>query len=125
MAAVSKQILYMFPLCVAVRLMLILAAHKLSLSNSVYHYALSGLLFLSGMGFAYQTVSGKRNTGAFGQPVWWQSLRPFHSALLIGASMSIYLHQRVYAIILLTVDLLIGVLSFMSHHGLLLAKYNF
>ena len=77
--------------CLPLRLALAVAAYLLlarelglPLSFGARRRALAAAALALAAGCAYQAASGARVVGAFGQPVWWASLRWAH-ALLYGA----------------------------------------
>ena len=70
------------------------------------------------LGFALIYVGGLRPTGAEtgGQPIWWNSLRPVHALLYAAFAYFAWTGQRRPAWIVLLVDVVVGLTSFMYHH---------
>ena len=69
-------------------------------------------------GFLYIYLSGIRQTGAevFGDKIWWNNLRPVHSLLyFLFAYFAINGNQSIAWKILL-MDVLIGLISFLTYH---------
>lgn len=74
-------------------------------------------LFIS-IGFIMNYVFGLRKTGAetFGQPIWWNNLRPVHGFLYMAAAYcAFYSKENVWKILLL--DTIIGFIAFLIHHN--------
>ena len=64
------------------------------------------------IGFFYQAIRNNRNTGAFGQPVWWQHYRPIHAlTYLVAASLAFARHKMTYLPLL--IDVIIGILVYL------------
>ena len=82
---------------------------------------LSVILGIIGTGFALIWIMGWRKTGSEtgGEPIWWDHLRPLHAlAYLTSAVLLWFRYRRVVAIIIL-LDLIVGLTSFLFHHKLL------
>jgi len=82
---------------------------------------LSLILGIIGTGFAVIWIMGWRKTGSEtgGQPIWWNHLRPLHAlAYLTSAVLLWFVCSRVAAIIIV-LDLIVGLTSFLFHHKLL------
>ena len=73
------------------------------------------LAILPILGFMYLFLSGTRNRGAFGQKIWWNSLRPVH-ALFYGLFAYMAIQGNRYAWIWLFVDALVGLGAFLLHY---------
>jgi hypothetical protein len=95
------------------------------LGFTLLSYLVSGkLLTLLGIlalvpviGWFYIIFIGERDTGleVFGDKIWWKSLRPIHMLLwLFFAYLAIL--QNPYAWIILLVDTIFGLTSFLLHH---------
>ncbi len=77
---------------------------------------LSVLGLIIGCGFfaIYLTDSRKVGAETFGKPIWWNSLRPIHGFLYL--SFAIAAARKSYdAWMFLAVDVVIGILAFVSH----------
>ena len=90
--------------------------------NYEYFYIIYGLILLTiSMGFLYLYFNNKRlDAGEAGGQTWWHELRLFHGLMYLCAS--IYILKSIdnselmkYAIIPLTVDVIVGVISFINH----------
>ena len=75
-----------------------------------------GALVIS-IGFFTIWFTGIRKTGAevFGERIWWNHLRPVHGALY-GLFAWFAIQGRSDAWLILLVDTLIGLASFLAHH---------
>jgi hypothetical protein len=66
----------LFTICIAVRLFF---AYIASIANRKWLSILGYVAILPALGFFYLFVTGVRNkTGAFGEKIWWNHLRPVH-----------------------------------------------
>lgn len=83
-----------------------------------YLHVFTLILFIIGSGFATIWLFGLRKTGreTFGQKIWWNHLRPIHSALYLFAAYSLFNKNRLNAAYALTADVSIGLLSFLHFH---------
>jgi hypothetical protein len=105
---VNRKLLFMFG-CVPIRLFLIYIAKKASMTQL---RLLSIPAFLISIGFIYQQKKGKK-IGYFEGPVWWH--RGIHGLLwMIFAILAFRKIQTAY--IVLIVDLIIGMISFIHNH---------
>jgi len=95
--------------CMGARLLL---AYLASVANKTWLRVMGYLALLPAIGFLYLFVSGTRNTvGAFGEKIWWNSLRPVH-ALMYGLFAYAAITGNRNAWILLLLDALIGLSAF-------------
>jgi len=75
------------------------------------------LALLPASGFSYLFLSGTRKgTGAFGEKIWWESLRPVH-ALLYFLFAFFAIKGRREAWVFLLADLAIGSAGFFYVHS--------
>ena len=68
-------------------------------------------------GWFYIIFIGERDTGleVFGDKIWWKSIRPIHMLLwLFFAYLAILQHPHAWIVLL--VDTIFGLLSFLFHH---------
>lgn len=75
------------------------------------------IALLPAIGWFYIIFIGKRDTGAevFGDKIWWKSLRPIH--MLLWATFAyLAITGNAKAWIVLFVDTMFGLLSFLNHH---------
>jgi hypothetical protein len=96
--------------CMGARLLLTYLA---KVANKRWLRVMGYLAVLPAIGFMYLFVSGTRNkTGAFGEKIWWNALRPVHS-LLYGLFAYAAITGNTNAWIFLLVDSLIGLSGFL------------
>ena len=100
--------------CIGTRALFVIVAKYI---NAKYLKYLGYLALLPAIGFMYIYLSGIRNTGngAFGQKIWWNHLRPIHSLLYFAFAYNAIIGNK-QAWVYLLVDVLIGLISFLSHH---------
>lgn len=84
------------------------------------------LALLVSVGFMYQHISGTRTTGpeVFGDKIWWDSIRPVHALMYTTFAMFAMVNTketRKYAFMPLLIDVMFGLVAFVSYHGS--AKY--
>jgi len=116
MALDEKQRIAMFLIgCVGSRLGLAYAA--LVAPTDI----LSVILGIIGTGFAIIWIMGWRKTGTEtgGQPIWWNHLRPLHALAYLTSAVLLWFLYREVAAIIIFLDLIIGLISFLFHHKLL------
>jgi len=114
MNTVQKRFLLFLVGCIGTRSLFVYLAKNASKQILMY---MGYLALLPAVGFLYIYFTGARKTGAevFGEKIWWNNLRPLHSLLyfifaynaIIGNSM---------AWIYLLVDVVIGLISFLTFH---------
>jgi hypothetical protein len=85
--------------------------------NVDYLPYLGALALLPSLGFIIIYLFKLRETGAevFGNKIWWNDLRPVH-ALLYGLFAYHAINRNENAWIYLLIDVIIGLVSFLSHH---------
>ena len=99
--------------CMGARLLLTYVA---KVANKRWLRVMGYLALLPAIGFMYLFVSGIRNnTGAFGEKIWWNALRPVHALLYASFSYAAITGNR-NAWIFLFVDALVGLSGFLYHH---------
>jgi len=100
----------LFVICMSVRLWI---AYLAKVANLSWLRIMGYIAIFPAIGFLYFFVSGTRNTGAFGQKVWWNSLRPVHSVLYgTFAYLAITGNRKAWIVLLL--DALIGLSGFLT-----------
>ena len=90
----------------------------LSYFSSGYLLSSLGILaIIPVIGWFYIIFIGERDTGleVFGDKIWWKSLRPIHMLLWLFFSYLAIL-QHPHAWIILLVDTIFGLTSFLLHH---------
>jgi len=100
--------------CIGMRSLFVVVAKYV---NTEYLKYLGYLALLPAIGFMYIYLSGSRKTGAevFGEKIWWNHLRPVHSILYFLFAYNAILGNKQSWIFLL-LDVLIGFVSFLTHH---------
>lgn len=74
------------------------------------------IALLPAVGFSYLFLSGARKwTGAFGEKIWWNSLRPIHALLYFLFALFAIKGKR-EAWVFLLIDVCIGTLGFFHVH---------
>lgn len=66
-------------------------------------------------GFSYNFLSGTRTIGAFGEKVWWNSLRPIHAILYSLFAISA-INKNPHCWIILAIDIIISAIGFFIYH---------
>ena len=115
----KRFILFLFG-CIGVRLLLVYIAKTINIQNLKY---MGYLLLLTAFGFFYIYLTGIRQTGAevFGNKIWWNNLRPIHGILYLLFSYNA-INGNKNAWIFLFIDVIFGLISFLTHHFILKNK---
>ena len=109
----KRFLLFLFG-CIPVRLLLVYLTTIIPLN---YLPILGYIALIPAFAFAYIFINNSRQTGpeTFGEKIWWNNIRPIHSAL--------YLLFALYAInksknswIFLLMDVIFGIISFLIFH---------
>jgi hypothetical protein len=102
--------------CIGTRSLFVIVAKYI---HADYLKYLGYLALLPAIGFIYIYLTGSRKTGAevFGEKIWWNDLRPVHSILYFLFAYNAIVGNRQSWIYLL-IDVLIGLISFLTHHYL-------
>ena len=111
---IQKRFLLFLVGCIGLRTLFVIIAKNSSVTYLKY---LGYAALLPAIGFMYIFLSGARKTGAevFGDKIWWNDLRPLHSLLyLLFAYNAIIGNTQAW--IYLLVDVLIGLVAFISFH---------
>jgi len=104
--------------CIPTRLALTYLAYYLQTTKQFQLLRVFGIVaILIGISFIYLNVTNSRQTGpeVFGDKIWWNSLRPVHGILYLSFGL-LALYQHPYAYLLLLIDTLFGLGSFLHHH---------
>lgn len=115
MDVLQKRMLLFLIGCMGARFALVWAAKNAATWLLPY----MGLLALvPAFGFMYIYLTGARKTGpeVFGGKIWWNALRPVHAALYFGFAVAALAGSR-RAWWFLLADVLLGLVSFLWHHG--------
>ena len=109
----TRFVLFLFG-CILVRF---LFAYTAKVIDIKYLHYMGYLSLLLAFGLSYIYLNGLRKTGreVLGSKIWWNMLRPVHAALyFLFAYYAINEDSRAY--IYLVMDVVIGLLSFLSYH---------
>jgi hypothetical protein len=114
MITIKERFFLFLVICIGSRLLLVYIAKNIS--NELLEY-MGYLLLLPAISFIYIYLSGTRNTGtgAFGQEIWWNNLRPIHGLLYLLFSYNAIIGNK-DAWIYLFIDALFGLTSFLIYH---------
>jgi hypothetical protein len=109
----TRFVMFLFG-CILVRFLFAYAAKVI---DTKYLHYMGYLALLPAFGLSYIYLNGLRKTGreVLGSKIWWNMLRPLHAALyFLFAYYAINEDSRAY--IYLVIDVVIGLLSFLSYH---------
>jgi len=114
MNTIQKRLLLFLVGCIGTRSLFVYLAKNASETILMY---MGYLALLPAIGFLYIYISGARKTGAevFGEKIWWNNLRPIHSALYFTFAYNA-INGNKMAWVYLLIDVSIGLISFLSHH---------
>ena len=81
------------------------------------------LLLIPGFAFIYMYITGIRDSGlgTFGNKIWWSNLRPIHGILYLLFSYNA-INGNKNAWIFLLIDVIFGLISFLTYHLILKNK---
>jgi hypothetical protein len=111
----QKRMLLFLIGCIGIRLLFVFIAFKLP----VFWLKIMGILaILISIGFMTIFIFGLRKTGleTMGTPIWWNSLRPFHSAMYLIFGILAIMGIKKYAWVFLLIDVMVGLFAFILHH---------
>ena len=113
-----KRILLFLFLCIGARALItyIVAKHE-----KIYRLALTIFLLIPAVGFGYIYANDLRKTGAevFGDKIWWNYMRPFHSLMYFLSAYLVNLGHG-NAFYPLVLDTIAGLRAFIQYHTSLL-----
>jgi hypothetical protein len=114
MSIKEQRILLFLYGCRVVRTLLVILAYYIPLK---YLSIMGFLAAILSIGWMVIWTFGLRKTGTetFGQPIWWNSLRPIH-ALLYGIFAYMAVNKNRNAWILLAIDSIVGFVAFDIHY---------
>ena len=114
MNIIQKRFLLFLVGCIGTRSLFVYLAKNASEINLMYMGYLS---LLPAIGFLYIYFTGARKTGAevFGEKIWWNNLRPIHSLLYFIFAYNA-INGNKMAWIYLAIDVIIGLISFLTFH---------
>ena len=114
MNTIQKRFLLFLIGCIGTRSLFVYLAKNASETYLMY---MGYLALLPAIGFLYIYFTGARKTGAevFGEKIWWNDLRPLHSALYFIFAYNA-INGNKMAWVYLLIDVVIGLISFLIHH---------
>jgi uncharacterized integral membrane protein len=114
MNTIQKRFLLFLIGCIGTRTLFVYAAKNV---DTTYLRYMGYLALLPAIGFFYIYFTGSRQTGAevFGSKIWWNDLRPIHGLFYLLFAVNAILGNK-SAWIYLLVDVIIGLLSFLTFH---------
>jgi hypothetical protein len=112
MNTIQKRFLLFLIGCIGTRTLFVYAAKNV---DTTYLRYMGYLALLPAIGFFYIFFTGSRQTGAevFGSKIWWNDLRPIHGLLYLLFAFNAIMGNK-YAWIYLLVDVIFGLLSFLT-----------
>ena len=114
MNTIHKRFLLFLIGCIGTRSLFVYVAKSV---DTTYLRYMGYLALLPAIGFFYIFFTGSRQTGAevFGSKIWWNDLRPIHGLLYLLFAFNAIMGNK-YAWIYLLVDVIFGLLSFLTFH---------
>ena len=114
MNTMQKRFLLFFFGCIGTRSLLVYLAKN---ANSTYLRYMGYLALLLAISFFYLFLTDSRKTGAevFGDKIWWNNLRPIHGFLYLLFAYNAIIGNK-FAWIYLLIDVIVGLVSFLSFH---------
>lgn len=111
-----EQTLLLFLLgCIPVRLLVTFIA---KIANLTVLRILGILFLIPATGITYYAISGTRNNvGAFGEKVWWNSMRPVHAILFFCFAYYAIIGNKC-AYVYLLIDTIMSLFSFLYFHSM-------
>jgi len=110
----KKRMLLFLIGCIGTRTLLALLAKNIS-PDYLPVMGVGGLAISFGLMYFY--ISGTRTTGpeTFGDKIWWNHLRPVHSAMYLLFAILAF-QKSEYAWVPLAIDVCIGLAAFLNFH---------
>ena len=114
MNTIQKRFLLFLFGCIGTRTLFVYLAKN---ANKTYLRYMGYLAILPAIGFFYLFITDSRKTGpeVFGDKIWWNNLRPIH-----GLMYALFAYHAIngndFAWIYLLIDVVIGLVSFLSFH---------
>jgi hypothetical protein len=114
MNTIQKRFLLFLIGCIGTRALFVYLA---KIANKTYLRYMGYLSLLPAIGFIYLFLSGSRKTGkeVFGDKIWWNNLRPIHGIIYLLFAYNA-INGNKLAWIYLLIDVIIGLISFLSFH---------
>ena len=110
----QKRFLLFLIFCIGIRSLFVYIA---KIIDTNYLPIMGYISLLLAIGFTYIYLTDGRKTGVevFGGKIWWNNLRPIHALLyFVFAYMAI--NKNANAWIVLLIDVVIGLISFLTYH---------
>jgi hypothetical protein len=110
----QKRFLLFLIFCIGIRSLFVYIA---KIIDTNYLPIMGYISLLLAIGFTYIYLTDGRKTGVevFGGKIWWNNLRPLHALLyFVFAYMAI--NKNANAWIVLLIDVVIGLISFLTYH---------
>ena len=114
MNTIQKRFLLFLIGCIGTRTLFVYLAKN---ASRTYLQYMGYLSILPAIGFFYLFLSGSRKTGpeVFGDKIWWNDLRPIHGSIYFLFAYNA-INGNHFAWIYLLIDVIIGLISFLSFH---------
>ena len=109
----KRFLLFLFA-CIGTRSLFVYLAKN---ANITYLRYMGYLALLLAISFFYIFLTDSRKTGAevFGDKIWWNNLRPIHGVLYLLFAYNAIIGNK-FAWIYLLIDVIVGLVSFLSFH---------
>ena len=114
MKTIQKRFLAFLLLCIPVRIAFVFVAKNID-KNYLPYLGFLGILPAFGFFYLFTFGKQKRRGQTFGQKIWWNNLRPVHSALYF-LFVYLALNKNNQAYVPLIIDVVIGFFSFIIYH---------
>jgi hypothetical protein len=105
-----------FVACLAARIVLVVAV-KLTPSEWLPWAGAVALLPVLGFAALFFGI-WERKREVFGQRIWWNAMRPIHTAILLAFAVMAFLRSK-WAFVPLAIDVMVGTVAFAVQHVLL------
>ena len=116
METLHKRIALFLIGCMGARLLLVYIAKH---ANTTWLRYMGYLALLPAVGFIYIYITGSRQTGVevFGDKIWWNNLRPFHTVFYLLFAFNA-IKGNPHSWMFLLADVVFGLINFLIHHFL-------
>ena len=116
MDTLHKRIALFMIGCMGIRLLLVYVAKNIRATWLRY---MGYLALLPAAGFIYIYITGSRQTGVevFGDTIWWDYLRPFHTVFYLLFAFNA-IKGNPHSWMFLLADAIFGLINFLIHHFL-------
>lgn len=110
----QKRFLLFLVFCIGIRSVFVYIAKTV---DKKYLPIMGYIALIPAIGFTYIYLTDGRKSGVevFGERIWWNNLRPLHGLLyFVFAYMAISKIESAWIVLL--IDVVIGLISFLTHH---------